>query len=179
MNLIKPAIIVLLTLVFTGCQSPTPYKSAAKTDSNFGYKSKKIKKDIYRVSFKGNKDTKRETVEQYMLFRAAEVAKNNKAPYFQIVSRDTDKIVDYDTVYTNMAFTRPYTTGMAGYNNYRYPYYSYGYGWSYNQGTTVVADDLYSTVAYIKLKDKASKNEKVFTTKEVISRLEKNTKNNM
>ena len=49
------------------------------------------KRDRFRVSFAGNSFTSRETVERYLLFRAAELTVQNGFDHFILVDRDTDK----------------------------------------------------------------------------------------
>lgn len=72
------------------CQSgPTPYQPAAGYSR--GYSETKLEDTRYRISFKGNNLTDRETVENYMLFRAAELTVQSGYDTFTVVSRDTDK----------------------------------------------------------------------------------------
>ena len=56
-----------------------------------GYSEQKIENERYRISFKGNSMTGRETVENYLLFRAAELTLQTGYDTFTIVNRDTDK----------------------------------------------------------------------------------------
>lgn len=78
--------------LLTGCASgPTPYQPGAADSGDRGYSESKIENDRYRISFKGNSMTDRETVENYMLYRAAELTLQNGYDTFTIVNRDTDK----------------------------------------------------------------------------------------
>ena len=77
-------------LALAACSSgPTPYQPAAGYDR--GYAESRIENDRYRISFKGNSLTDRETVENYMLYRAAELTLQSGFDVFTIVNRDTDK----------------------------------------------------------------------------------------
>ncbi|RYG31536.1 MAG: hypothetical protein EON93_12785 [Burkholderiales bacterium] len=72
------------------CQSgPTPYRPGGGYDG--GYAESRLENDRFRVSFKGNSLTNRETVENYLLFRSAELTLQNGYDTFTIVNRDTDK----------------------------------------------------------------------------------------
>jgi hypothetical protein len=79
-------------LALAGCTSPTPYEPAG--DSNFGYSELRLEDNRYRVTFAGNTATPRSTVDNYVLYRAAELTVANGYNYFQLVSKDTDKAVD-------------------------------------------------------------------------------------
>ena len=92
---------------------PTPYQPAAGYDR--GYSEQKIESERYRISFKGNSLTGRETVENYLLYRAAELTLQSGYDTFTIVSRDTDK--DRDIRRTG------------GYARFSYMYFSPRWGW--------------------------------------------------
>ena len=68
---------------------PTPYQPAAGAQS--GFSDTRIETNRYRISFKGNSVTDKETVETYMLYRAAELTLQNGYDNFTITDRDTDK----------------------------------------------------------------------------------------
>lgn len=105
---------VAVTTALGGCASgPTPYQAATGYDR--GYSEQKIENERYRISFKGNSMTDRDTVENYLLFRAAELTLQSGYDSFTIVNRDTDK----DTR------SRPY----GGYSRFSYTYFSPRWGW--------------------------------------------------
>ncbi len=74
-------------LVLAACASPTPYQP--RTNGN-GYAEQLLEGDRYRVSFTGNSVTSRDTVENYLLYRAAEIALREGKDYFILVGRDTE-----------------------------------------------------------------------------------------
>lgn len=102
------------TLMVAACATETPYRPA--TGSGFyrtGYSDTQIEPNRFRVTFAGNSVTDRDTVERYLLFRAAELTVQNGFDYFVMADRDTDKQ------------TRVYTTpGFGGYG----PGFGGGYG---------------------------------------------------
>lgn len=76
-------------LAACGTYGPTPYQPAA--GGEMGYADTRIESDRYRVSFRGNSLTDRETVENYLLYRAAELTLQNGYDHFTIADRDTDR----------------------------------------------------------------------------------------
>ena len=78
-----------------GCETATPYQplnpSAAQAG---GYSETKIEQDRWRVTFRGNSMTSRETVETYLLYRAAELTIGQGYDWFETVQRQTDKHTD-------------------------------------------------------------------------------------
>ncbi len=90
MNLKFPVAAALAGLL-AACASygPTPYQPAGGSD--MGYSDTRIESDRFRVSFRGNSLTDRETVENYLLYRAAELTLQNGYDHFTIADRDTDR----------------------------------------------------------------------------------------
>lgn len=83
------AVATAIGLAACGTYGPTPYQPAAGAQQ--GYADTRIEPDRYRVSFKGNSLTDRETVENYLLFRAAELTLQQGYDHFTIANRDTDR----------------------------------------------------------------------------------------
>ncbi|MEI9905187.1 MAG: hypothetical protein WDN06_15415 [Asticcacaulis sp.] len=80
-----------LTLL-SACATPTPYQAALTTHGyNPGYSDTKLEDNRYRLSFAGNDLTKRETVENYLLYRAAELTLDSGYDWFEVVNRGTDE----------------------------------------------------------------------------------------
>lgn len=76
-------------LAFTAaCATATPYQPASPSDR--GFSEMKIEENRYQVEFSGNSLTNRKTVETYLLYRAAELTKQNGFDHFRVVRRDTD-----------------------------------------------------------------------------------------
>ena len=83
------SITLATTLVLTGCvsaptASPTPYKSAS-TKQGYGYSSEKISKNQYRIQFKATDKTPADKVQQFTLYRAAEIAQSEGFSHLSIV----------------------------------------------------------------------------------------------
>lgn len=79
-------------LVVAGCATETPYRPA--TGSGFyrtGYSERQVETNRFLVTFAGNTVTDRDTVERYLLFRAAQLTLENGFDYFVMVDRETDR----------------------------------------------------------------------------------------
>jgi hypothetical protein len=79
-------------LSLAACATPTPYQPLQTGGiSNGGYADTRISSDRYRVTFQGNTITDRETVERYLLYRAAEVTREAGYDWFAMADRDTER----------------------------------------------------------------------------------------
>jgi len=116
------AIGVCLTAL-TACTTPTPYQPVAAGASQSmarGYSDQRIEANRYRLKFTGNSATSRETVEDYMLYRAAELALENGYDWFSLVGRNTKEDRTTTTTYRD-PFPRYY-------GGFYYRYYRGGWG---------------------------------------------------
>tara|TARA_A200000113_G_scaffold113578_1_gene102012 strand:- start:1767 stop:2345 length:579 start_codon:yes stop_codon:yes gene_type:complete len=82
-------------LALTGCSSspiaaPTPYKSAS-SKAAYGYSSEKLSDNEIKVLFKATDKTPADLVQQYALYRAAEIAKSQGFSHLAIVKTSVDK----------------------------------------------------------------------------------------
>lgn len=93
-------------LALAGCVTATPYQPAAGYGD--GYAEQKLEDNRYKVTFAGNSSTPRQTVENYLLYRAAEITLQNGYDYFLMVDKDTEADTRYNQTYTG---------------------FGYGYGW--------------------------------------------------
>jgi hypothetical protein len=85
------AVLALAAAGLSGCVTPTPYQPLVKgTSAAGGYSETRIEPERWRVAFAGNTATKRETVETYLLFRAAELTLQNGYDWFSVDDRQTD-----------------------------------------------------------------------------------------
>ncbi len=123
------AILGLCALAAAGlgaCGGATPYQPAAQPGRNapsgYGYSEQRLEQDRFVVTFSGNSMTSRQTVETYLLFRAAEVTVQNNYDWFLTTQRGTDRR-------TRTVVDRAYGIGPYPYWT---PYWRYGgarYGW--------------------------------------------------
>jgi hypothetical protein len=79
--------VVALGLLLAACAGgPTPYQAA---QNGYGYSEQQIEENRYRVSFAGNAATTRQTTEDYLLYRAAELTVQTGHDWFEEVDRNT------------------------------------------------------------------------------------------
>ncbi|RVU38754.1 hypothetical protein EOI86_05645 [Hwanghaeella grinnelliae] len=118
-------------LALAACAHPTPYQ--AEQDGQ-GFSDRAIEDDRFRVTFAGNFLTTRETVEDYLLYRAAEVTLQRGYDYFLIVEKDTERKT---TAFTHF-FDDDYPFSTYGYSrgDPLYDRYFDRFGPSYVLGTT-------------------------------------------
>ncbi|MEO1722639.1 MAG: hypothetical protein AAFR84_09575 [Pseudomonadota bacterium] len=76
-----------VVLAITGCTEPTRYTPAVERD---GYTDRSVEENRFRVSFAGNTQTPRETVETYLLYRAAELTLAAGKDWFKLANQDTE-----------------------------------------------------------------------------------------
>ncbi len=120
MKRLKNLTLALGAIILTACATATPYQPSNNADLRNGFSETKIENDRIMVTFDGNTMTDRQTVETYLLYRAAELTKQAGYDYFIL----TDRAVDKQTEVRNMGYTSPY------YGMFDYSYYSPRRGWS-------------------------------------------------
>jgi hypothetical protein len=92
-TLAQAAVAAALIVFLTACVGATPYQPAPPR--GFGYSEERLDQNKFRVTFRGNAQTPRETVEDYLLYRAAELTLQNGFSHFLIIGRDTEKKTSY------------------------------------------------------------------------------------
>jgi hypothetical protein len=88
----RPLLAVLLLLGLAACSTPTPYQPAA---DGYGYSEQQLESNRYRVTFSGNSVTPRETVQNYLLYRAAELTLAGGHDYFTLVDQNLERSTSY------------------------------------------------------------------------------------
>jgi len=90
--------LVLVTLLLAGCAAPEPslYHPLAGRD---GYAEEQLGKGLYRVSFQGNPETSRERVQEYCLYRAAELTLETGSERFAVHDKQTDQLTQVTKQY--------------------------------------------------------------------------------
>jgi hypothetical protein len=111
-------------LLLAGCATQTPYQaSSTPNSSGYGFSEQAIESNRVRITFSGNTLTERETVETYLLYRAAEVTLQRGFDYFTVVNRDTESR-------SRLQADGPAYGGYPGFFPYDYRYFSPRFGWS-------------------------------------------------
>lgn len=111
--------LVLSLLALAGCATPAPYAPRGPGQAT-GYTDRQLSDNRWRVTFTGNSVTPRETVENDLLLRAAEVTLAAGQTHFVFDTRDTRARTRYDAIPTGPEFG-PYGYGYWGF----YPRWGY------------------------------------------------------
>lgn len=93
------AALLIGALLLAACGTPTPYQPVA---DGFGYAEQPLETNRYRVTFSGNSLTARETVENYLFYRAAEVTLERGFDYFIVAEEDVERNTQYRTTYSGV-----------------------------------------------------------------------------
>jgi hypothetical protein len=110
-----------LTVALAACATPAAY-GPRRPGQTTGYTDRELAPGRWRVTFTGNSVTTRETVENYLLLRAAEVTLANGGTHFVFDDRDTRANT---TVHADPMFYGPgYWGGGFGYWGFR-PHWGY------------------------------------------------------
>jgi hypothetical protein len=122
------AAIASSSLMVAGCATETTYRPATGQGfSRTGYSERQIEPNRFLVSFAGNSVTSRDTVERYLLFRAAELTLQSGNDYFLMANRDTDL---QSRTYSTPGFGPGFGWGgLGGYWGPSWNFYGRGYGW--------------------------------------------------
>ncbi|MEH6702408.1 CC0125/CC1285 family lipoprotein [Parasphingorhabdus sp.] len=120
------AAVILMTLLLLGCATATPYQPQISGQRvSGGYSETRLGDTRYRVRFAGNTLTSRQTVEDYLLYRAAELTVQRGYDWFRITDHTTE--TDRQTYVERFARYDPWYG--SGYVNWR-PHWRY-----YRSGT--------------------------------------------
>ena len=84
---------LVAAIALSACSGPTKYAPAS--DGGDGYAERQIEPNRYRVQFRGNSVTDRETVETYLLYRAAEITLDSGHDYFRVVDQQVTPETSY------------------------------------------------------------------------------------
>jgi hypothetical protein len=108
------------------CSTATPYQPDLRgSQVSGGFSEIRLTNDRFRVQFRGNTLTNRDTVERYLLYRAAELTLDQGYDWFEIDDRRTDKT---ERTYVDPPIGPRFGYGY-GYWQPMWRYYGYGYGW--------------------------------------------------
>jgi hypothetical protein len=111
-------IIVAAMGMLAACATQTPYQPTSPS-SRYGFAETAIEANRVRITFSGNTLTERDTVETYLLYRAAESTVERGYDYFIVANRDVDE-------HSRLQSTGPMRPRFA----FDYWYFSPRRGWS-------------------------------------------------
>lgn len=118
-----PAVSAILLTALTACTTATPYQPLTRSGTRAGgYSDQQVEPNRFRVTFAGNSMTSRETVENYLLYRAAQLTVERGFDWFVMADRDTDKK-------SSTYVTQPFGPGPYGFWGPSWRYRGRGFGW--------------------------------------------------
>lgn len=112
----KRSILALLAatgLGLAGCATVPPYYGPIGPDHLTGYSNLQLDQTHYQVTYHGDSSTPRDTVEEFLLLRSAQVAQEAGYPYFVFDTRGTKSRTYYYAMFTGWP-------GWRGYGWYRW-----------------------------------------------------------
>lgn len=130
MKLKAGAVAASLTLaaLLSACATATPYQPNIRGQQvSGGFSETQLEANRFRVNFAGNSLTSRETVEGYLLYRAAELTVAQGYDWFAVVDRATDR--QSRTYVEPDPFYRPWYGPSYGYWRPSWRYYGGPFGW--------------------------------------------------
>jgi hypothetical protein len=77
--------------LLTACASTAPVYHERSGNDRYGYAEMQLEPNRVRISYNGDTQTPRETVETYLLYRAAETTLQHGYDYFVIAAHDADE----------------------------------------------------------------------------------------
>ncbi|MEI9885397.1 MAG: hypothetical protein WDN08_02670 [Rhizomicrobium sp.] len=160
-----------LILGLAACATPTPYQPA-QNDTGPGYTDQQLGNNRYRITFTGNSQTQRQTVENYLMLRAAEVTQKAGFTYFAFDDRDTEAKTSYRTLFTGFSGWGPGWGPGFGWYHRNWLYDPWDPYWSHDS-TVTVPSTRYQAYAEIVLltPDQAQGDPHAVNAADVIARL--------
>jgi hypothetical protein len=163
-SLSRLAALGALALVLAGCMTPAPY-APRRPGQVTGYTDRELAPGRWRITFTGNSVTTRETVEDYLLLRAAEVTLAAGGTHFLFDTRDTRA---QTTLHADPMFYGPgYWGGGFGYWGFR-PRWGYD---PFGPPLMISQSTRYQAYAEIVILKPGESNERAVDAREIVSHL--------
>ena len=152
--------------LLAGCMAPSPYAPRLEGQRT-GYTDRALTQTRYRVTFTGNTVTPRETVESFLLLRAAEVTRAAGYTNFVFDTRNTRTNTSVQTIPYG-----PPDPFLGGYGRRGFGGWG-GWGFAYEPAVDVVVRTNFEAYAEIVLltPEQAAKEPRSLNANEVITRI--------
>ena len=125
---LKTLTLIGASVLLTACATATPYEAASRPGAS-GYSSTQIENNRHAVSFSGNSLTDQETVETYLLYRAAELTVNSGYDYFTVAEKDTQEKTRVMSTGSSLGSRFGYGSAFHRGFHCSYDFYSPRFGW--------------------------------------------------
>jgi len=124
---------VALAALLTACATATPYQPNVRgQQATGGFTDQRLEGNRYRVTFSGNSLTSRETVERYLLYRAADVTVQQGFAAVETADRSPERaartVIEGDPFGRHCGYGPGYGYGGYGYWRPAWRYYGPAYG---------------------------------------------------
>ena len=133
------AVLAAAAVLLAACETPATYHPATR-EGGPGYTDEQLAANRFRVTFTGNAATKRQTVENYLLLRSAEVTLKAGYRYFVFDTRDTQAETTYHSDFV----------GWPGWRGYGWYWHSWPYG-GWGAGADYTSRPITSYEAYAEI----------------------------
>lgn len=150
---------LVLAAMVAACETATPYQP--RSDQG-GYSDQRLGENRYRVTFVGNAVTSRETVEDYLLLRAAQVTAQSGYHWFVFDTRDTQAHTRYHTDFQG------WPGWPGGFHRFGWYWHDWDYGYADTYPTTRY--DAYAEIVML-TPDQAKKEPRALNADDVIAHL--------
>lgn len=120
-------------VALSACVTATPYQAKVPgTVQSGGYSETKLETDRWRVTFTGNSQTPRDRVENYLLYRAAELTLADGKDWFMMAERGLSKTEEKIILPTSMTMSPIWGPPEGVYQGRWQPVWHVkgGHGWS-------------------------------------------------
>lgn len=149
---------IAATLWLSACSfGPTPYQSR-QGDQPYGYTEQQIDPATWRVQFSGNLATSRETVEDYLLYRAAEIMRMGGYDRFLLLEKE----IEADVTYNGVGFQPSFGVGFGS---------SYNYGVFGSVPATYAPQTRYKGTALVRVYSAGQSGGPIFSAGELIKQI--------
>ena len=159
-NLRIAPLVVVASLGLVACGTATPYQAAI---DGKGYAEQALEQDRFQVTFTGNTLTPRQTTENYLLYRAAEVTLARGFDHFIVVERDTERTTRFVST----------TDGFGGFGRFHGFYRGHGFGSAGFATTTARPRSSYAATANIVMRagEKPADDVNAYDARDVLAQL--------
>lgn len=126
------AVSAMAAISLSACVTATPYQpKAPDAAQSGGYSETKLEADRWRVTFSGNSLTPRDSVENYLLYRAAELTLAQGKDWFMMADRGLAKTEEKIITPQPMMMDPMWGSPMMVYRGHWHPAWRIhsGYGW--------------------------------------------------